>query len=312
MTTIGIDVAKATVEVALDNGKALGSHKRTPKRLAALAKRLNKLESPRVIVEATGGMEQAVCRALHVVNIPCFVVSPYQARSFANALNSLAKTDKIDAANLAKMGVVIDGKRPWTPPPAERAELKRVMEERDALRQQRDNLRRFAKSKEGASKEFEAVIEKMEEAVLALTKKAEALIKADRTMRELDKDYRQVSGVGPVLSGTVLAKFPELGRMSRTQVSALMGVAPMNADSGSTKNPRTCRAGRKKVRNTLYMAALSGVRHNEVLRTFYEGLLARGKKKKVALVAVMRKLVIHLNSVARRTLARLDAVQVAA
>lgn len=249
-----------------------------------------------LICEATGGYERALVRTLHQAGIAVSVINPRQVRDFARACGRLAKTDAIDAAILRDYGAKLQP-TPDRPPPegeAEFAELMRARQELVSLVTDEINRREHAtlpelvklshlrqKQLEKQLAEVDRLLDRHVQQHSELTAKAERL--------------QQVAGVGRVTALTVLALLPELGRIKDAQASALVGVAPLNCDSGQSRGQRHIHGGRAAVRRVLYMAALTAVRHNPILRTFYQGLRSRGKPAKVALTAVMRKLTILLN-----------------
>lgn len=304
---IGIDVAKAKVDVASSDGQLALEVPRTAEGLSGLCEALAEFEVHRVVLEASGGYEADVLAALHAAGLPVVLVQPVRARALAKGLGRRAKTDAIDAQVLAWMArFAVDGDPLWQPKPAELAELHGLVFRRKQLV---DIIDAETKRRRGATTAARASIERLL-AVLHEEKK-----EVERAINALVADIAEVAeavavletpvGVGRVSATSLLVTMPELGRATRKEIAALAGVAPYNRDSGTQSGHRYIHGGRAAARKVLYMAALAGIRHhNPVLRPLYERLVARGKPKKVAIVACMRKLLIHLNSQMRSLLER--------
>jgi transposase len=293
---VGVDVSTDALDVATSDGD---TH-RLPydddglTRLAALAD-----GAALVVLEATGGVERAVAVELAAAGVPLAVVNPRQVRDFARATGQLAKTDAIDAAVLAHFAEAV---RPETRPlpDAEHRSLTALVARRrqlsDMLVAERNRLRTADPAVRAGVEAHVAFLEGQHaEADRAL---AEA-VEASALWSERSDLLQSAPGVGRVLATTLIAEVPELGRLSGREIAALVGAAPLARDSGRLRGRRTTWGGRAPVRSVLYMAALSASRTNPVLRAFYEGLVRRGKARKVALVAVMRKLLVALNAMVR-------------
>lgn len=255
------------------------------------------------MLEATGGYELAAVAALAAAGLPVVVANPRQVRDFARATGQLAKTDRIDAGVLALFAERV---RPEVRPlPNEEAqELDAVLTRRrqllEMLTAERNRLGQVAgRGRRPVKKSLKAHIAFLERELRVADTDLGAMVRASPAWREKDDLLRSVPGVGPVLSLTLLAELPELGRLSRREVAKLAGVAPLARDSGTLRGHRYVHGGRASVRAVLYMAALVATRRNPVIRAFYERLLAAGKPKKLALVACMRKLLTILNAMAR-------------
>jgi transposase len=249
-----------------------------------------------VIVEASGGYEAAVVGALAAAGLPVVVVNPRQVRDFARALGRLAKTDRLDAAVLALFGERVRPTARALPGPAER-ELKALVARRRqlaAMLAAERNRRPTAPAR--VQGQLAAHCAWLERALRELDDDLDRTLRASPLWRAQDDLLRGVPGVGPVLSATLLADLPELGRLGRGEVAALVGVAPLNRDSGTRRGTRVCWGGRAHVRSTLYMATVAATRWNPTIRAFYGRLVAAGKPKKLALVAAMRKLLTILNA----------------
>lgn len=296
----GIDVSKAHLDVAQRPGGEAWRIENTPEAIEALGERLEAAGTGLVVLEATGGLELPVAAALSAHGLAVAVVNPRQVRDFAKALGRLAKSDGIDADTLAEFAERV---RPEPRPLADeqRQELQALVARRSQLQQMRTMERnrlgsaRTDKVRAGI-REHIAWIERQ---LRKLDADIERTLKASPVWREQDELLQSVPGVGPVLSAMLLAGVPELGRISRGAIAALVGVAPFNRDSGTLRGKRSIWGGRSSIRACLYMGALVGIRHNPVLRRLYARLLARGKPKKVALVACMRKLLCILNTIMR-------------
>jgi transposase len=250
-----------------------------------------------VILEATGGFERAVVAALATEGLPVAVVNPRQVRDFARATGRLAKTDRIDARVLARFAEAI---RP-APKPLPEEEI-RALQGILARRRQLVGMltaenNRLPTASKPVAKRIATHIRWLEKELSRTDRDLEEAIKSSPTLGENEALLRSVPGVGPVLARTLLAQVPELGTLTHKRVAALVGVAPLNRDSGTLRGRRSIWGGRAEVRAALYMGALVAARRNPVVREFYERLLGAGKPKKVALVACMRKLLSIVNAV---------------
>ena len=258
------------------------------------------LEPCGVVLEATGGFEMLVAGELELAGLPVSLVNPRQVRSFARATGRLAKTDTIDAQVLAQFAEAV--KPPVRPlPDEETRELRALVDRRRQLlmmvTSERNRLR-------NASRRVRPLIQEhirwLKQQIEDLDKDISDLIRSSPVWRAHEDLLRSVPGVGPVLSSTLLTHLPELGKLNRGQVAALVGVAPLNRDSGAFRGKRSVWGGRTAICSALYMAALVATRHNPVIKAFYQRLRAVGKAKKVALTACMRKLLLILNSMSQR------------
>lgn len=294
---VGVDIGKAGLDVSFP-GQVPCRYANSAAGIAELIKVLRKLPGSQVVCEPSGGYERDLLESLWAAGLAVSLVHAARVRSFARAQGRLAKSDPIDAVVLREFGELL---RPGTlaEPSPERERLAAFVQRREQLvnilsmedqrlTQTRDPVVR--KMSERLLKALETQIEEMDELIAAH-------IAADATLKSQSERLQQVQGVGPVTATTLLAELPELGTLSRNESAALGGVAPYNNDSGEHRGRRTIRGGRVKVRRVLYMAALVATRFNPILKTFYDRLVAAGKPKKVALVAVMRKLIVLLNHV---------------
>jgi transposase len=298
---IGIDVSKARLDVAFGPNGAVEPFANEPEAHEALALRLQAEQPELIVLEATGGYEFDVASTLQLAKLPVLVVNPRQARDFARGMGLLAKTDAIDARALARFAEVLARRADLHLKPLVDAELQRlqalVLRRRQLIAMLVAERQRLAMSHKAARGSLEAMIGFIKRQLHEVD--GELARHLERDHHELAQLLRSVKGIGPTSAATLIAELRELGQISRRQISALVGVAPLNRDSGQQRGRRSTWGGRVTVRNTLYMATLTAVRHNPTLRAFYEHLLLLGKPKKVALVACMRKLLIILNAIVR-------------
>jgi len=293
---VGIDVCKAQLDVAIRPSGEEESFANDKVGIKALVKRLAKIGPTLIVLEATGGYERQVTRALVSADLPVVVVNPRQVRDFAKATGQLAKTDSIDAAVLAHFAEVIRPElRPL--PDVVTLELRALTtRRRQILEMIAAENNRLAMTSKAVRKHIDAHVHWLEQGLERVEKDLDRSIKQSPIWKENDELLRSAKGIGPVTSHTLLAELPELGTLNRKQISALVGVAPFNRDSGSLKGRRSIWGGRAPVRCALYMATLVATRRNPVIRDFYKRLKAKGKPFKVALVACMRRLLTILNS----------------
>lgn len=295
---IGIDVSKDKLDVATPDG--VRQFANNPEAHAELIEFLTRWTLDSVIVEATGGYERAVVAELASAGLPVIVVNPRQVRDFARATGRLAKTDEIDAGILAQFGVAVRPKR--RPLPDEQL---RELQQQLARRRQivgmltAENNRLKQASDKLVRKTINAVRNTLRKQLDQLDQQLQDTIEQTPAWREKENLLRSVPGVGTQTALALLAELPELGTCSRQQIAALVGVAPINRDSGKYRGTRTTWGGRSTVRSALYMATLVATRHNPVISAHYKHLQSLGKRKKVALVACMRKLLCMLNAIVR-------------
>ncbi len=301
---VGIDVAKAHVDVSV-LGAQFDAQRfaNEPEAHVALAAALKPLGVALVVMEASGGYEAVLACELQAAGLPVAVVNPRQARDFAKAMGRLAKTDLIDARLLAEYGEVLLRRddlasflRPL-PDADQQALVAIVTRRRQLMGMLLAERQRLQLSLALVRPSIEAVIEVIRRQLDDVDAQMAGHLQAH--YGELDKLLRSANGVGPVASATLIAGLPELGRLNRREISALVGVAPMANDSGKTRGRRRIQGGRFEVRRVLYMAALSATRSNPAIKAFYERLIGAGKLPKVALVACMRKLLTILNAMVR-------------
>jgi transposase len=297
---VGIDVAKAWLDIAVRPSGAQWRVANADADLPALVEHMGQLTPQVIVLEATGGYERAIVAALAAARLPVVVINPRQVRDFAKATGRLAKTDVLDAQVLAHFAEAV---RPEPRPLADEAtqRLAALLERRSqlvAMLTAEKNRRQQAL--DSVRPLIEAHITWLEQALDQLTRDLDQTLHASPVWRERDELLRSVPGVGPILALTLLADLPELGTLAHKQLAALVGVAPLNRDSGSSRGKRLIWGGRARVRSALYMSTLSAVRFNPVLRAFWTRLREQGKPPKVALVACMHKLLTILNAMLKR------------
>ena len=303
MTTpcfVGIDVAKATLDIAV---RPAGLAWQCPNDAAALPTLVATLRGHHptlVLLEATGGFEHLVVAALAAAGLPVVVANPRQVRDFGRAVGQLAKTDRIDAQLLARFAEQTQ--------PAVRPLPDEATQALDAvLTRRRQLLEMFTAERNrlgftrapGIRRGIQQHLRWLERQLAGIDGELQALIEASPVWRTTEQLLRTVPGIGPVVSRTLIGELPELGRLNRKEIAALVGVAPLARDSGTLRGRRLVWGGRAPVRAALYMAALVAARHNPVIRAFYAHLRQAGKPAKVALTACMRKLLVILNAMLR-------------
>ena len=299
MTAVGIDVGKANLDVAVDGRAGITRHANSRSGITKLVKWLTGLDAPRILVEATGGYEEPVLEACCDARLWVCRINPRQARDFAKATGELAKTDAIDARLLALMARLLAVRlRPYTAPLTWQREL------RDWLRRRSQVVIAVQAHKQQAAMAPPAVRALTARTIAALQRELKAV---ELAIHRLIKQHatpavRSSKGLGPVFQASMLAMLPELGQLNRREIAKLVGVAPMNRDSGQGQGKRRIRGGRAAVRVALYMATLSAVRWDPLMKAHYQQLRDRGKLGKVALVACMRKLLGIVNARRREEL----------
>ena len=298
-TFVGIDVSKKQLDINWYGQIAVHQESNDEQGIANLVAQLHQQEASLIVVEASGGWEMPLVSALTLAKLPIVVVNPTRVREFARALGQFAKTDAIDARVLAHFAQAI------------RPEVRALRDEEtvtlNSLVTRRQQLVEMLTSEKNrrhtAPKAVKERIEKhiawLEEEINSLNEQIKGLIRASELWQEKATNLVTTPGVGPVTTFTLLADLPELGSLNRQKIASLVGVAPINKDSGSRRGKRRVFGGRASVRAVLYMATLSAIRFNPVIKSFYETLRSRGKEFKVAMTACMRKLLVILNAMVR-------------
>jgi transposase len=293
---VGVDVSKARLDVAVRPSGELSSVTYDANGITTVLAQLRQVRPALIVMEATGGLEQPLLRALLDAALPVIVVNPRQVRDFAKAPGQLAKTDTLDAQVLARFAEVI---RPALRviPDAPTQELAALLaRRRQVLAMQQAEQNRLDRAFDRVRKRIAAHVHWLSDERARLDEELDDMIQRSPVWRAREELLQSVPGIGPVMSRTVLAELPELGLLNRKQMAALVGVATFNRDSGRLRGHRTIWGGRASVRTVLYMATLVATRWNPVIRPFYQRLRAAGKAPKVALVAAMRKLLTLLNA----------------
>jgi transposase len=296
---VGIDVAKAQLDIALRPTGERWALTNDDAGIAVLVPRLQAIAPQLIVLEATGSYQRAVVAALAAAGLPVAVVNPRQARDFAKATGQLAKTDALDARALAHFAEAVRP-MPRPLPDTQADELRALL----ARRRQLVTMRTAEQNRLGSAPprlqpDMQAHITWLNTRLTTLDDDLDTTLRASPVWREREELLRSVPGIGPVCARTLLLDLPELGTLNRQRLAALVGVAPLNRDSGTLRGRRTTWGGRAHVRATLYMSTLVAVRYNPVFKAFYERLRAAGKAAKLALTACMRKLLTILNAMVK-------------
>lgn len=299
---VGIDVCKTRLDIAFHPTGAKEAVANEEAAISKLVERLRAIAPELIVLEASGALERHVVGALAAGGLAVVVVNPRQVRDFAKATGQLAKTDQIDAAVLARFAAAVrPAVRPL--PDADTERLRSVIARRRQIVEMIvAESNRLARADRRVRKRIQAHIRWLEAELERVDDELDQDISGSPIWREKEDLLKSVPGIGPVVSRTLLAELPELGQLNRKQIAALVGVAPLNRDSGSFRGRRAVWGGRATVRAALYMAALVASRRNAVIRDFYRRLRAAGKAPKVALVASMRKLLTILNAMVKHQL----------
>lgn len=293
---VGIDISKVWLDIAVHEQAETFRARNDDEGIAALVQRLKKLKATLIVLEPTGGFEKLLVAELTHAKLPAVVVNAKRVRDFARAMGRLAKTDELDAKVLAHFASAVR--------PAVRKLRSEEEEQLTALLTRRKQVldmltmekNRLVTVPAKMRSDIEAHLEWLSQSLKDLDMAIEDFVESTPVWKEKDALLQSVPGVGPVTSATLLGMLPELGQLNRQEIAALVGVAPVNKDSGRKQGRRRVYGGRADVRSVLYMAALAAKKFNPVIRKFYERLIQHGKEKKVALTACMRKLLVILNA----------------
>lgn len=305
---IGIDVSKAQLDVAERPSGERTVIPHTEQDIASLVEHLRIRRPACVVLEATGGLQAALASALAVAGVPVAVVNPRQVRDFARATGQLAKTDAIDAHILARFAEAVRPTPRPLPDEATRAFSALLTRRRQLIEMLVAEQHRRRTAPRPIQRQIQAHLTWLKRQLATLDEDLTQRIQATPVWRAHEDLLRSVPGIGPIVSRTLLAELPELGTLTHKQIAALVGVAPLNRDSGTLRGRRIIWGGRAVVRGALYMSAVVAVRRNPIIKAFYQRLRAAGKRPKVALVACMRKLLTILNAMVKhRTPWRLSA-----
>ena len=295
---VGIDVSKASLQVDPVDGKATNVPN-TPRGVRSLLRRFQTSKDWVLCCEATGGYEKLLAVEALAADIAITVLNPKQVRDFARSKGILAKTDKIDAAVLTRFGEQ-NHPEPKHPAPEWMSRLRSLLTRRDELVgiAQQEKNRLDPKPPAGITRQIRAHVRALDRYIAAIEAEVKSMMEDQEQLTENFTRLTQVKSLGPNSALYLIAFVPELGRITDKQAAALVGVAPYNNDSGTFRGRRTTQGGRPRVRRVLYMAALTAKQHNPILKEFYNRLIRNGKPPKVALTAVMRKLVVLANRIA--------------
>ncbi len=300
---VGVDVGKDMLDVCIHEKQLHWQETNTPEGVARVLRRLSHYQIERLVMEATGRYQLLLAEQAFLKEIPVCIVKPLSVRRYAGAIEQLAKTDKIDAAVIAQFAAVIQPR----PTPAR---SKNLMLIKDLLARRRQVMQMRTQELNRVQIMGKAVESSCRRLLKALDKELERLeaaldehIESEEEWAEKKALLKTAPGIGDTMVYTLLADMPELGQMNNKQAAALVGVAPINRDSGKLRGKRRVFGGRACVRTTLYMATLSATMCNPVIKDFYQRLLAQGKHKKVAIIACMRKFIVILNAMLRDNMA---------
>jgi transposase len=296
---VGIDVAKDKLDVSVLGEKATSEADNTKRGITTLVKRMCQLNPRLIVVEATGGYEEALVLSLFEAGMPVALVSPQRVRQYAKACGLLAKTDKLDAQNLAEYGKNIQPRLFVAKSEAGRRLSAIVGRRRQLVDMQKAEKNRLRTAYLEMKSSIQTVIDCLKAEVKRLDEEIGKFMQDHADFKEQENLLCSAKSIGPVTAATLLADLPELGKLDRKQIAALVGVAPMNHDSGKKRGYRKTKGGRPEVRSVLYMSALSAIRYNPMIKAQYEQLVKRGKEKKVAITACMRKMLTILNAMLR-------------
>ena len=296
---VGIDVAKEKLDIAVLGEKKASQVANEEKGIAKLIEQMQALAPELIVVEATGGYQRAVVLGMYEAGLPVAVVNPCRVRQYARACGLLAKTDKLDAFNIAEFGKQVRPRQFEAKSESGRyisALLVRRRQVEEMLKAEKNRLRTVHADMRSS---LERMIEVLKEEIKHLDNELDRFMTEHEEWKEQEEILCSAKGVGRVTAATLLAELPELGKMDRKKIAALVGLAPMNSDSGKKQGYRKTKGGRIEVRSVLYMSTLVATRYNPLIKRQYQELLKRGKIKKVALTACMRKFLTILNAMLR-------------
>jgi transposase len=296
---VGVDVSKDNLDVAIWTSNEYKRFQNDPTGIRELIDWLKILQPELIVLEATGGLELPFVAELALEKMPVAVVNPRRIREFARSIGQLAKTDKLDARVIAHFGAATHPEARKLPTNDEEKLTALITRRRQIIEMLTAEKNRLHSARFSMKERIETHLFWLESELRDLDNEITKFIHQSPIWKEKDKLLRSVPGVGPVTSATILAMLPELGTLNRKKIAALVGVAPVNKDSGKRQKKRRVYGGRANVRSVLYMAALSASKHNPRIKAFYDHLIRMGKEKKVALTACMRKLLVILNAIIR-------------
>jgi transposase len=298
---VGIDVSKETLDIAVGLEGPTWQERNNLAGIAQVVQRLQEIQPALIILESTGGLERNVLAELCAAGLPTALVHPGRVREFAKSAGLLAKTDKLDARIMVRFGLAIRPQPTRLPSSEEQALAALVTRRRQVIEMQVAERSRLLTAPSTVKERITKHLAWLQEELDALEQEIETFIHQNPLWQEKEQLLRSTPGIGPVTACTLLADLPELGQLDRKKIAALVGVAPMNHDSGRHHGKRRIQGGRPGIRAVLYMATLAAIRCNPVIRPFYHALLDRGKIKKVAVVAAMHKLLCILNAMVQHS-----------
>ena len=296
---VGIDISKHRLDVATEPATPPTQFPQTEAGVGAVVTHLQALGPALIVLEATGGFETAVVTALAAADLPVVIINPRQVRAFAQAIGRLAKTDAIDAAVLALLAARLQPPRRPLPDAAQQELKARVARRRQIREMITAEQQRLPQTRGRIRADIEAHIAYLKARSDEIDTDLRRLIAESPHWRATDDLLQSVPGIGPTTAAALIADLPELGRLAARPLAALVGVAPLNHDSGTRTAPRITWGGRAPVRSALYMATLTATRYNPIIKAFYQRLLAAGKPRKLALIAAMHKLLTILNAIVK-------------
>jgi transposase len=296
---VGIDVSKATLDVYIrPMGKAL-KVANTEISISNLVEQLKSYNLHLIVLEATGGLETELIIQLQASLLPVALINPRQGRDFAKATGRLAKTDAIDAMILAHFGEVMKPQVLAIESESARQLSELISRRRQLVEMQTAEKNRRARARGKALVDIEAHLDYLDKSLEQINSEIEQLTQNNTQLIEKVNLLKTTPGIGQVISTTLVSELPELGKLTAKQISRLVGVAPINHDSGQHKGKRMIHGGRGHIRASVYMGAVVAIRHNPVIKAFYERLVERGKSKKLALTACVHKMLVILNAMVR-------------
>lgn len=297
--TVGIDVSKDLLDVAVRSSGEQFVVERSSKGLDELAARLVSIGPTCVALEATGGFETVVTAALASAGLPVVVVDPSKVRAFAAAIGQRAKTDPIDAALIAHFAEAVKPAVRALPDAETQVLADLVQRRRQIIEMIGAESQRLKRAPDGLKKSIRRLLKALEKELTAVDTDIDGAVRSSKTWLEKEKLLTSVPGIGKAISRTLIGELPELGRLDRKEIAALAGLAPYTRQSGTWRGRSFIGGGRTSVRTALFMGAMVAKQHNPVLKAFFDRLVAAGKPKMVALIAVARKLLTFLNAILR-------------
>ena len=295
-TFVGIDVSKAQLDIAMYASPDAWAVSNAAAGIQDLVTRLKALAPACIVLEATGGLELAAATALYTAGLPVAIVNPQRTRAFARALGQLAKTDALDASVLAHYAAAVQPALSRLPTATEQQLPALVRRRRQLVAMRTQEINRLKSAGPKLDDQLRKHIAWLTSEIEALETQTTDLVQASPLYREKDTVLQSFQGIGQLTAHKLLAEIPELGQINRKQIAALVGLAPLNRDSGKLRGTRSIQGGRANARTLLYMPTLTAIRCNPVIQAFYQRLRDKGKPAKVALTACMRKVLVILNA----------------